>query len=111
MTKKEIDLNQKKYPFVNLKVEIRGNQVTVWACNRVTGENVFRLKAVGKVHAAKIDDIILTPTFEMHEVFDVERTLSLILQPSTPIEKIRQVAQARDRLRELIRKAGYKGNF
>jgi len=47
----------------------------------------------------------------MEDLFAVERKLSLVLQPSTGIEKIRLVSEARDNLRRLIRNAGYKGQF
>ena len=47
----------------------------------------------------------------MEDLFAIERKLSLVMQPSSSVEKIRLVAKARDDLRKLMRKAGYRGNF
>lgn len=49
---------RKEFGFVNLVVAKSDNEVRVWACGK-DGINVFRLKVVGKVHAATINDIVV----------------------------------------------------
>ena len=107
---------RKEFGIVNLVVEKFENEVKIWACNRITGENVFRLKAMGKVHAATIADIVIEQKFRMHELFtEVERILSHAISvqfvQGYAQRGVREVIQARDNLRNLMRKAGYKGNF
>ena len=52
-------MDRKEFGFVNLVVEKFDRVVKVWACDD-KGQNVFRLKATGKVYAATINDIIVT---------------------------------------------------
>lgn len=56
---KKIKIEKKDFGFVRLEVTKSDSEVRVWACGR-DGRNVFRLKAMGKVHAATISGIIVT---------------------------------------------------
>ena len=44
---------------VDLQVEIRDDQVRIWANNRDFGTNEFRLKAMGKVHSENPHDVVV----------------------------------------------------
>jgi len=54
-------IESKEFGLVNLKVTKSDNEVRVWACDPKTGQNCFRLKAMGKVYAAVIYDIVVKP--------------------------------------------------
>jgi len=55
---------RKEFGTVNLDVEISGNAVKIWACS-LKGMNVFRLKTIGKVHAADISSIVVMSNPEL----------------------------------------------
>ena len=57
---RKVEFERKEFGFVNLVVEKTDKEVKIWACDS-QGINVFRLKAIGIVHAATIRDIIVTP--------------------------------------------------
>ena len=55
------EFETKDFGLVNLTVEVdhKTGQVKIWACDPKKGHNVFRLKAMGKVYAADIHDVIV----------------------------------------------------
>ena len=55
----------------NVAVLISENEVRVWVCREDTGENIFRFKALGKVHKGSQDiTVIGRPSLPKPILFD-----------------------------------------
>lgn len=74
MTKKEFNaLDKKDFGLVNLTVTMSKGEVRVWACHPGTGENLFRLQALGEMHALTIADIIVASKEYITNQLDEDR--------------------------------------
>lgn len=58
-------LERKEFGILNVVVSKSKGEVRIWGCDPKTGQCMFRLKALGNVHAATIDSIVVKGVLEV----------------------------------------------